>query len=257
MKAKAIDSARVYHPTREVYTPQCKTEAFIVPLLRQEIDRVLREWNRTIGSRRVLDVGCGNQPYRKELEALGFLYSSQDAQQNPSQQVQYVAAFDQPLPPELKAAKKFQFILCTEVMEHMANWDQVFQNFHRLLEKNGEVFLTAPFVYPLHEEPYDFWRPTPHAFKTMANAHGFTVREEKKLGSLADVLGTMLGAAYDRIHYERPSSLTEKVRFAIKVRVLRAVLSLGTRFLQTESGQDSFRSDDLYVSNSFRLVKRK
>ena len=49
-----------------------------------------------------------------------------------------------------------------------------------------------PHFFPLHEERYDFWRPTHYAIRFFAKKHGLEVEEDEKLGSGWDVLGTLL-----------------------------------------------------------------
>jgi SAM-dependent methyltransferase len=92
--------------------------------------------------------------------------------------------------------ESFSLVLCTEVLEHVARWDRAFANLASLLAPGGRIILTSPFVYPLHEEPHDFWRPTPYAVRDAATAHGLRVIDERRLGDSWDVLGTILAATW-------------------------------------------------------------
>jgi SAM-dependent methyltransferase len=56
----------------------------------------------------------------------------------------------------------FSTIVCSEVLEHCYDPFQAIKNMHGLLEKNGRLVLTTPFLFPLHEEPIDFFRYTKH-----------------------------------------------------------------------------------------------
>jgi hypothetical protein len=42
-----------------------------------------------------------------------------------------------------------------------------------VLSSGGRLCLTVPFVWPLHEEPYDFFRYTPFALRDLLEAQGF------------------------------------------------------------------------------------
>jgi hypothetical protein len=44
----------------------------------------------------------------------------------------------------------------------------------------------------LHEEPYDFWRPTDHAIKHYVESNGLKVVRHQRNGDGWDVLGTLL-----------------------------------------------------------------
>jgi len=82
------------------------------------------------------------------------------------------------------------------VLEHVARWDRAFANIGSLLAPGGRAIVTSPFVYPLHEEPHDFWRPTPYAMRDAAESHGLRVVDERRLGDSWDVLGTVLSATW-------------------------------------------------------------
>lgn len=190
-----IDPARPHLDERADYVPRAAPERFIVPLLAREIGSRLRGSMPAVSpGDRALDVGCGRQPFRRELERAGLRYVGLDTQQNADCPVDVVAAIDRPAPPELLALAPFRFILCTEVLEHVADWEGAFENFGRLLGPGGRVLITAPHVYPLHEVPYDFWRPTTFALEYFARRHGLRVVEAARLGTGWDVLGTVLAS---------------------------------------------------------------
>lgn len=180
---------------RTDYVARSRQEQFIVPLLARAIERALERHAPEPGpGDRALDVGCGEQPLRSLVEKRGFVYVGLDTQQNASGTVDVVAPIDGPLTDSLRARLPFRLILCTEVLEHVADWDAAFANFRALLSPGGRGVLTCPQVYPLHEEPYDFWRPTDHALRYWAGRHGLAVVALERLGDGWDVLGTALAA---------------------------------------------------------------
>lgn len=180
---------------RATYTPRARQEWFIVTRLAEAIPPTIHAYAR---SGKALDVGCGRQPFRTLLESAGMTYTGLDTQQNADNTVTHICAIDGELPAALVSAGPFDFILCTEVMEHVADWQAAFANFKRLLAPGGRLLITCPHVYPLHEEPYDFWRPTPHALTFFAARYGLRVLEQQKIGDGWDVLGTVLAATKAR-----------------------------------------------------------
>lgn len=170
-------------------------DAFIVPVLRDAIERAIAECGASspAGSR-VLDLGCGRQPFRALLERQGYHYTSCDVMQNADGTVDHLCAIDGVLPPSLTSLGPFELLLCTEVLEHVADWTSAFAHVAALAAPGGRVIFTCPHVYPLHEEPYDFWRPTPYALYHFAAAHGFIVDRFEPAGDGWDVLGTVLGS---------------------------------------------------------------
>jgi SAM-dependent methyltransferase len=168
-------------------------DRFIVQLLKRNIDKVLATYAVPRSTQpRALDVGCGSQPFRDNIEALGYKYVSVDVHQNPEKTVDIICEIDRALPPELTDLGGFDFILCTEVMEHVVDWDTSFSNFSKLLAPGGRLFITCPHLYPLHEVPYDFWRATPYALQYFGNKYKIEVIHQVNAGDAWDVLGTVL-----------------------------------------------------------------
>jgi SAM-dependent methyltransferase len=188
------DPPRTELKERPDYNTFHPSEQFMVSLLRENIESALDRFAvpRLPGSG-ILDIGCGSQPFRRVFEAKGYRYTGLDTQQTEGNTVHFVCPIDGPLPQDLLEAGPFDFILCTEVFEHVADWDTAFANIRRLTDVGGRVLVTCPFFYYLHEEPYDFWRPTRYALKFFAAREGFSILEQKDLGTPWDVLGTLLG----------------------------------------------------------------
>jgi SAM-dependent methyltransferase len=193
---QAVQTApRPHIAEKRHYYPGCAMEAFIVPLLREQIEKAVVSHTPSDARELVaLDVGCGGQPFRALLERRGYTYIGLDVNQNPEGTVTIITAIDESLPTSLPTAG-VDFILCTEVLEHVADWQKAFANLSYLLRPGGRVVITVPFFYPLHEEPYDFWRPTIHAITRFAVAAGLQTVEVSAVGDGWDVLGTLLGNA--------------------------------------------------------------
>src|SRR5216683_3110075 len=186
--------ARPHIAERAAYEPGGAQDEFIVTLLRQEIESALETFARPPDSRckRALDIGCGRQPFRKVLEARGYSYYGLDPQQNIDESVDFIAAIDEPLATKFLKQDPFDFILCTEVLEHVADWDMAFRNIAGLLASGGRVLITCPHFFQLHEEPYDFWRPTLHSLQYFAWRVGLRTMQLKAAGDAWDILGTLL-----------------------------------------------------------------
>jgi SAM-dependent methyltransferase len=189
---------------RPTYTPGSPPETFIVPLLRVRIEAAIREYAFAgTAPPLVLDVGCGRQPFRPMLDSGGATYVGVDVQQSPEGTVEVIAAVDEILPATLLERGPFDFILCTEVLEHVADWPAAFANLARLLGPGGKLLITCPHFYHLHEEPYDFWRPTLHALNYFARVQGLHVIHQEAAGDGWDLLGTLLASCHVSPHSRR------------------------------------------------------
>src|SRR5690242_11975294 len=109
--------------------------------------------NRADSSRCVLDVGCGHKPYSDMFP--GFTYigvnnSLEDASPD-------IVANAECLP---LATQSFDIVLCTQVLEHVPRPGRLLGECRRVLRPEGWLLLSAPFYWPIHEEPFDFFRFT-------------------------------------------------------------------------------------------------
>lgn len=188
------EGARPNLDRRADYSPRARVEQFIVPLLAQAIPAAIQTYAPKANKGAALDVGCGRQPFRSLIQSLGLSYTGLDTQQNADNSVDVIAPIDKLLPPDLTSRGPFSLILCTEVLEHVADWNAAFANIAALTARSGRIIITCPHVYRLHEEPFDFWRPTPHAIEFFAQRHNLRILELQKLGSGWDVLGTVLAS---------------------------------------------------------------
>jgi SAM-dependent methyltransferase len=239
---------------RREYRPGLPVEGFIVPLLKAKIENVLETLPANAPGYKVLDVGCGGQPFRSFFDARRHAYISVDAQ-DPLGIVDHVAEIDKDLPPALMARGPFDFILCAEVLEHVADWDKAFANFQRLLASGGRILITCPHFYVLHEQPYDFWRPTVYALSFFAERYGLQPLSMEKVGTSWDVLGTLLGANYNNL---RP--LQNRLLDKMAARLGRAVLKLTYLALRRRVFQTRFAFGGdpypIYLANVALLEKR-
>jgi SAM-dependent methyltransferase len=178
---------------RTQYTPYLPQEQLIVPLLRREIVSCIEQYATPArGAGKAVDMGCGGQPFRTLLQDIGYSYCGVDVNPDGGPPVDVLCAADEQLPEELLYRGPFDFLLCTEVIEHLADWHTAFANFGLLLASGGRALITAPYFYQLHEEPYDFWRPTLHAIDYYARRTGLRPLYRQAAGDGWDVLGTML-----------------------------------------------------------------
>ena len=144
----------------------------------------------------LLDVGCGQMPY-KEL-----ILSSRD-----SKVTKYVG-----LDLEVSSIHKtkvadllwdgkimpltdnsVESAMATEVLEHCREPEVILKEIHRVLKPGGVFFFTVPFLWPLHEVPYDEYRYTPFCLERMLNTAGFGKTELEALGGWDASLAQMIG----------------------------------------------------------------
>lgn len=67
------------------------------------------------------------------------------------------------------------YILLLDVLEHLQDTDLVFSEINRVLSRHGKVIVQVPFIYPLHDQPRDFYRWTSHGLQEVAVKHNFSI----------------------------------------------------------------------------------
>ncbi len=110
---------------------------------------------------RVLDVGCGEKPYARWLsgatECVGIDVVA-------GRNVDVVITPGQPWPLE---SRSFDAVLCTQVIEHAQDLDNVLAEIHRVLAPKGLLLLTVPFAYNEHGAPGDYRRLSVHGVREL------------------------------------------------------------------------------------------
>ncbi|MEL6712234.1 MAG: methyltransferase domain-containing protein [Planctomycetota bacterium] len=83
-------------------------------------------------------------------------------------------------------------VLCTEVLEHVPEPARFLDEIGRVLKPGGKALVTVPFIQPLHELPYDFYRFTPSSLELFARNAGLEVESIEPRGNFASANGAML-----------------------------------------------------------------
>lgn len=166
----------------------------------------------------ILDDGCGARPYEEMVRQSGAQYIGMDVEARGVRGPDVIAdSLDLPF-----ANESFDTILSTQVLEHVKDPFRMILEAARVLKHRGHLVVTAPMTWPLHEEPYDYFRFTRFGLEALVRNAGLTCvcLEERSGGweALAQLLALTL---YD---------LFGKNRLA---RVLSKLLMLPLIFLAT------------------------
>jgi ubiquinone/menaquinone biosynthesis C-methylase UbiE len=137
---------------------------------------------RRYATGRLIDIGCGTKPWRAMFashvsEHIGV---DHEATIHGFAEVDVIAgAYDIPL-----ADGSVDTVLLTEVLEHLETPEKALAECRRVLRPGGHLIATTPFSWPLHEEPRDFFRYSPHGLRYLGEGAGLDVVEIRALSGI-------------------------------------------------------------------------
>ena len=134
--------------------------------LRRSVDLQLQTIWRFLGpilptlEGKVLDVGCGEMPFRfaltGDVQYTGIDVAAADSfGMTRDGSIQLFDGRQIPFPDDY-----FHHVLCTEVLEHAEYPEMLMAEVYRVLKPGGSLILTVPFSARVHHAPYDFHRFT-------------------------------------------------------------------------------------------------
>ncbi|AKG19919.1 methyltransferase type 11 [Calothrix sp. 336/3] len=119
----------------------------------------------------ILNIGSSNQDFREKvqpwIDELLFKpgreqgYSIIHCDMKDDAGVDLVGDFNNPLFLQEISQKNIQSILCSNLLEHLTNREEICQTMSSLIPINGYLFVTVPYRFPYHRDPIDtMFRPS-------------------------------------------------------------------------------------------------
>ncbi len=132
----------------------------------------------------VLDVGSGNASYRIAknncLVRIDYPETGKHYRNRPD-----VHADARTLP---FARGSVDIVFLLEVLEHITDMDQVIAEIQRVLKQGGRLYISAPFIYPAHDLPHDYFRFSEQGLHYLLKKHGMKIETVQRHGNSAVTL---------------------------------------------------------------------
>ncbi|MBN1415298.1 MAG: class I SAM-dependent methyltransferase [Bacteroidales bacterium] len=150
---------------------------FSIPLHQSLIDKyhveLVRQAIIKYSRGKVLDVGCGDKPFYSDIQEKIEQYIGLEHKDSihAKDKAEILGSADSiPLPDN-----HVDTVILTQVLEHIENPSAVLKEISRVMKLQGILIIAWPFLYPIHEEPRDFYRYTVFGLTHLAKEAGFEV----------------------------------------------------------------------------------
>ena len=182
----------LFRPTPNPYRPERPSWRQPLHLHLAPIWKDLEEVFLTC-SGKVLDVGCGLQPYRPMLGPAVTEYVGIDREGELTNPTVVGDAYPLPFDDE-----SFDYVLATQVYEHVPEPERAVAEAKRVLKPGGQLIFCVPGVWPTHEAPHDYWRYTRHGIEALVTRQNFKMLELREQGGLWFTVGQMINLELQR-----------------------------------------------------------
>jgi len=147
----------------------------------------------------LLDLGCGRAPmlgyYSGFVDQATLVDWANSLHDNPLLDV--VADLNKPLGLD---DGSYDTVILSDVLEHIEEPRALMGEVSRILSDDGGVLLlNVPFYYPIHEEPFDFYRYTRFSLVRMCNSVGLEVVELSSIGGLPEVMIDLASKTFQQV----------------------------------------------------------
>jgi SAM-dependent methyltransferase len=158
----------------------------IAELVAGRYDRALKHHARG----RLIDLGCGKVPlyvgYAKYVDEVHCV----DWEGSFSTNIHLDATQDLTKPLRLDDGA-FDTVILSDVLEHIPTPDALISETGRILRRGGTLIMNVPFLYGLHEMPYDYYRYTESALRRFAENAGLQVVTLDPIGGSVEVFADL------------------------------------------------------------------
>ncbi len=147
---------------------------------------------------KLIDLGCGKAPlyceYKKYVDDV--ICVDWENTHHKNQYLDYECDLTKTLPFN---NNEFDTIILSDVLEHIPEPQNLWNELYRILSVDGIVLLNVPFFYWIHEAPHDYYRYTEFALRRFAEASGFTLLVLHPTGGTPEILADLLAKHFRHI----------------------------------------------------------
>lgn len=152
-----------------------------------------------VQGKKILDIGAQDAPYKKYFDKLD--YYSQDIVQNSEQTIDFVGDINEGI--NAISSGSFDYIICTQVLEHIKEPKKAFKEFYRILKSGGKLFLTTHLCFEEHMIPHDYFRFTRYGLRYLGESTGFDVEHVSPHGGIFQIIALIFDTLLIKLFFKK------------------------------------------------------
>jgi SAM-dependent methyltransferase len=204
---------------------------------------------------RVLDAGAGDGRYRHLF--LHTQYEATDFAQVHKYYVFERLDFISDLRHLPLAEKRYDQVICSQVLEHINEPGWMLEQLHRVLKPGGTLWLSTPLFFAEHETPHDYFRYTQFGLRYLLEKSGFEILQlewlEGYYGTLAyQSLSAALALPVLPRHYGSGAVGWVAALVALSLKPLLALASIAASYLDRRH-----KATHVGLCKNYTVVARK
>ncbi len=133
---------------------------------------------------KLIDLGCGDMPFRQHIVPQVEAYDSLDLY--PRTSVTFTGDVQNL---SMLADNSYDTAICLEVLEHVPDPFRAAREISRILKPDGALILSVPHLSRLHDEPNDYYRYTRYGLCHLVEQAGLKVELIESRGGLWSFFG--------------------------------------------------------------------
>lgn len=177
-----------------IYWQTIFSYGLLIKEYRYWLNRLIKQSNEA-----VLDVGAGKLFYRKLIREFSTNYKSLDIKQT-HPDLDFIGTTSK----TNQKGGTYSLVFCSQVLEHVPDPQESFDEIYRILKKDGYAVISVPFFMYLHEEPNDYFRYTKYALRFLSKKAGFEIVELTEIGGPFAMVATLTASVLIGISWNTP-----------------------------------------------------
>lgn len=142
---------------------------------------LINEEKKMPKNQKILDAGAGSCQYKK-IFIKRHTYTSNDlCKSNKNCKYNNIDIIS-PIENIPLKSNSFDYIILTQVLEHVENPQVAINELSRLLKKNGKILCSTPLCYGEHEIPYNYFNFTQYGLKYIGKNANLKIISTKPMG---------------------------------------------------------------------------